>query len=543
MSESLKEVYEIFKTDTRIQMDIPIEDSIYGNQELGHMWMSENLLNCETPFDNVRKSSKNLVCYDDLYIEKLYNTSTNINLINMKEFTRTVNKLGLFADSIKQKSIMAFKIPKTYEGSLSFGKINLYINTNEPSIKINCIDEKYRFCLNKQAKQIMIDMKHLNFKGTVKSNEYNIKYKRKIPDFKSAFIESNIKTPISDIFNWIALFNLDPIEIMDQKIDEFINGKVFSSIILKDLSYLSLKFNISKLEISRLVFYLQDCISNCIVERDTYRLFIEVLFLVYIGKLKFETPTEHHNKIIEFKNIDNSHHNWREICHPNSKTKFLKLIKRPFAYLNSKNIQEKAALDPTFNFPFLRDPVIPVENFVFISNSVVNMIQDIILTKGIVKSSLIEIFQLLKTYKQIGMPLNHFFVSKIFSFFTSHTKLSQIFQYKLGICPNESSFSYITELFQKSLNESIKKSTNIDGLYEMFITCFKIKKKKYLSTFLETVFKVHLKRINKCTAIDKLKPIKESIIKCEKVFGKRDIESDIKLKEKAASFISAKIGR
>jgi hypothetical protein len=214
---------------------------------------------------------------------------------------------------------------------------------------------------------------------------------------------------------------------------------------------------------------------------------------------------------------------------------------------NSSNINRFIAdLDPNFNFPFIRNQLIPLDVFMRISGNVLDQIKNIIKVTNISENSVIRIFQILQTYKMMNMPLNSFFVKKIFANFVKYKNLCEILKLKLfdrveSDYDREKCFSSVIDCFCIALNEIIKKNGDVDELYELIKINFNFDQEKWKISLLNAISAIHLKRIRKSTEINELKTIKQSILKSEKTFEKQDEKIKIKLKDKANSLIKSEL--
>lgn len=532
MGENFREVCKIISSNLYVKTHSNSENiAHFQNQEIGYLYISELLVKYDTSKLNLKKKKLSFLSFDDSCI----NHHTNLHHKVRKRFENLVGNLGLFVENKESKLIITFQKPRIFSGHITCGKEQIFIRSDLPEVKINFIDEKYKFCKNKLEKQLSIDLSKLSFSGVTQTS---LKYKRDAYWCKQEFIEANSCKKVSDLMEWLSFLTIDPLTVLTYKINEYINGKIPAFILLHDISYSSIYFDISSIDVNHLAIHLEDLISKCLVEKATYQLFLQVSFLIICKKVIFR------EKIYDSINKNSSHYKpslspVKRFSHTKSiKKAFVRTIQKAVSNWNRVDIADSMRLNPLYNFPFLYNPLVSNKVYTRISENVVRKIQNILEDSGISRVSIIEIFHLLHAYKKIQIPLNTFFIQKIFSLFTSYEMLSKIFQFKLG---TDDCIDCVLKLFCKSLNSDIKHNCGIDQLYELYLFNFYCSDKLYSESILNSISDIHLSRIKKSVIIDELKPIKQSILKCEKAFGVQDTKSDLKLKEKAAMLLNARI--
>lgn len=539
MKENFKEICGIISSNTLFPSFKNCKESVYSNEELGYLWISENLLENKTSVEELQKvqSILFLKSFDDLCSVENFNQTTYAD--SLKKFKRFISTYGLSFENSLNNSGLKFKRPRHFQGIVYIEMVPIFINSSKDKLFIDCIDEKFKFCKNRLTKKIELDTSNLGFSGVIKTKTDEVKYERQKIGIKNVFEVENVNIKISKVFDWILLFGVDIHHFMNYKIDQFIGGNISSTVILEDIDYLSLRFNISNLKLSELLIHLMKQISTGNVDRSSYQLFLTIHFLILSKKVSITSMTSNLSNTSQSKLIDEASIGSQEKTQkPNHKISILKLFKSQMPSWNKKITDKSIQLDPIYSFPITHNPLISQFDFINLSNNIVITIQNIITANGTGNESLIEVFRLFLKYKEIGIPLNSFFVSKVFALF-SPNRLSGIFEYKLNPS-NEKCFPNVTSVFTENLNDLLKNNTSIEELYQLFAKNFKFESKSCRSNFVENILQVHKRRIKKSSTIEQLKIIKESILKCEKTFGLRDLESDKMIKDRAESLLMTK---
>ncbi|KAM0680940.1 hypothetical protein GINT2_000748 [Glugoides intestinalis] len=413
-----------------------------------------------------------------------------------KMFERRVAMLGLMYETPLTRRILVKK-PELFEGYFGIKKVEPFelldsktnqiaytsIETSKSVITLDLVDRRFRYCKIKPFRRVEIPIHNFCIAGQMSyKNEVRIYYKRKVENFLEQVALSCKDYGIEAIQRILTHLRISHLAFVQKRIELFLSNKISSLTVIRDVSFLS-KIGFVEVDLHRIVLHLENMISIFKGDRHCYELYRLVGFLILVKKVKI----------------------------------------LPMCVFNyTRNQKYQVILHPP-GFP---------KNY---TNRLDGNIKSIFGKQR--KRDLVETCNKLFYLKRIGMTIEEKFLNKVFS--TECTALFAFLELKLSeqvpdIYTKQKS---LLKLFTYDLNEILKKGENPNELYELLdreLDLLTSNKNRHMIDYVfDKITLVHERRTKGSTDIKVLKAVYNSIIKCEKMFGLRNREVELRLRKQA----------